>query len=180
MRALLWTMSLLLATVAVAQTPAPAAGGAPAPASIPTRPPLTKGQIDAIRAELRAGKSDLIAQNVSLTSDEAAKFWPLYKQYEAAGKALNEKRFDLLMKYIDAGEKPDPTLITNLVKASLRRDLDLAQLRVDYAPRFAKILPREKAARFLQVERALSLLADAKLAEIVPLLPWYPWPPLEE
>jgi hypothetical protein len=67
-----------------------------------------------------------------------------------------------------------------LVKASLKRDLDLAQLRVDYAPKFAKVLPKEKAARFLQVERALSLVADAKLATIVPLLPWYPWPPLEE
>jgi hypothetical protein len=175
------TLLLLCATVAVAQTPPATPGGEPPPASsIPTQPPLTKGQIDAIRAELRAGKSDLIAQNVSLTSAEAAKFWPLYKQYEAAGKALNDKRFDLLMKWIDAGQKPDPTFVTNLVKASLKRDLDLAQLRVDYAPKFAKVLPKEKAARFLQVERALSLVADAKLATIVPLLPWYPWPPLEE
>jgi hypothetical protein len=175
------TMLLLLAPVAVAQTPAAAPGGeSPPAASLPTKPPLTKGQVEAIRTELRAGKSDLIAKNVSLTSEEAAKFWPLYKQYEAAGKTLNDKRVDLLMKYVDAGEKPDPTLITNLVKASLKRDLDLAQLRVDYAPRFAKVLPREKAARFLQVERALSLVADAKLAAIVPLLPWYPWPPLEQ
>ena len=166
------TLLLLLATVAVAQTPAAT--------SVPTNPPLTKGQVEAIRAELRASKSDLITKNVPLTSEEAAKFWPLYKQYEAAGKAVNDKRFDLLMKYVEAGEKPDPALLTSLVKASLKRDVDLAQLRVDYAPRFAKILPREKAARFLQVERALSLVADAKLASMVPLLPWYPWPPLEE
>jgi hypothetical protein len=84
------------------------------------------------------------------------------------------------MQFIDAGDKPDPKLLTSLVKTSLQRDLDLAKLRVDYAPRFAKILPREKTARFLQVERALTLIADAKLAGMMPLLPWYPWPRLEE
>jgi hypothetical protein len=35
-------------------------------------------------------------------------------------------------------------------------------------------------ARFLQVDRALTLIADAKLASMMPLFPWYPWPPLEE
>ncbi len=175
---------LLLAPVAVAQTPAATPGGAaPAASATATQlraPPLTRAQIDDIRTELRASKSDLIAQNVPLTSEEAAKFWPVYKQYEAAGKALNDKRFDLLMQFIDAGDKPDPKLLTSLVKTSLQRDLDLAKLRVDYAPRFAKILPREKTARFLQVERALTLIADAKLAGMMPLLPWYPWPRLEE
>ena len=133
-----------------------------------------------MRAEVRAGKSDLIAKNVSLTSDEAAKFWPVYKQYDAAAKALNDKRFELLKKYLDAGDKADPKMATDLVKASLQRDLDLAKLRIDYAPKFAKVLPKEKAARFIQVERALTLIVDAKLASMVPLLPWYPWPPLEE
>ena len=178
------TLLLLLGPVAIAQTPAATPGGAPSPASAtPTQmraPPLTRAQIEDIRTELRAGKSGLIAQNVPLTSEEAAKFWPVYKQYEAAGKALNDKRFDLLIKFVESGDKPDPKLLTNLVKSSLQRDLDLAKLRVDYAPRFAKILPREKAVRFLQVERALSLITDAKLAAMMPLLPWYPWPPLEE
>ena len=166
------TLLLLLSVSASAQTPSTP--------TAPQAPPLTVEQIEKLRAEVRAGKSDLIAKNVSLTSDEAVRFWPLYKQYDAAAKALNDKRFELLEKYLDAGEKADPKMATNLVKASLQRDLDLAKLRIDYAPRFAKVLPREKAARFIQVERALTLIADAKLASMVPLLPWYPWPPLEE
>jgi Spy/CpxP family protein refolding chaperone len=178
------TMLLLLGTGALAQTAAPAPGTAQPPGTSaqtqPQSPPLTREQIESMRAEVRAGKSDLLAKNVSLTSDEAAKFWPLYKQYEAAGKALNDKRFDLLFKYLDAGEKADAAMATNVVKASLQRDLDLAKLRIEYAPKFAKVLPRSKAARVLQVDRALSLIIDAKLASMVPLLPWYPWPPVEE
>jgi hypothetical protein len=178
------TMLLLLGTGALAQTPATSPGTAqPSGASAqspPQSPPLTRDQIESIRTELRAGKSDLIAKNIPLTSSEAAKFWPLYKQYEAAGKAINDKRFDLLMQFLDAGDKVDPAVTTNLVKASLKRDVDLAKLRMDWAPKFAKVLPKEKTARFLQVDRALTLIADAKLASMMPLFPWYPWPPLEE
>jgi hypothetical protein len=166
------TLLLLFSVSAYAQTPSTT--------TAPQAPPLTVEQIEKLRAEVRAGKSDLIAKNVSLTPDEAAKFWPVYKQYDAAAKALNDKRFELLKKYLDAGDKAAPKMATNLVKASLQRDLDLAKLRIDYAPRFAKVLPKEKAARFIQVERALTLIVDAKVASMIPLLPWYPWPPLEE
>jgi Spy/CpxP family protein refolding chaperone len=171
---------VLLASSALAQTPAAAPSTTTAPQEQPRSPPLTREQIESIRTELRAGKSDLIAKNIPLTTSEAAAFWPLYKQYEAAAKTINDKRFDLLMQFLDAGEKADPALTTKLVKTSLKRDVDLAQLRMTWAPRFAKVLPKAKAARFLQVDRALTLVADAKLASMMPLFPWYPWPPLEE
>src|ERR1700761_1554078 len=96
----LTTMFLLFASSVLAQT-TPGSAQPPAAATQPQSPPMTKDQIESIRAELRAGKSELIAQNVSFTSDEAAKFWPIYKKYEAAAKTLNDKRFDLLTKYLD-------------------------------------------------------------------------------
>ena len=80
---------------ALPQTPSspPAADKASASAQPQLQaPPLTEAQIESIRTEVRAGKSDLIAKNVPLTASEAAAFWPLYKQYEAAGKAINDKR----------------------------------------------------------------------------------------
>jgi Spy/CpxP family protein refolding chaperone len=177
-----FTMLLLLGVPALAQTPATTPGtDQPPAATARAQPsPLTQQQIEAIRGEIHAGKSDLIAKNISLTAEEAAAFWPLYKRYDSAGKALNDKRFELLKKYLDAGDKADPAMAAAVLKATLQRDLELAKLRIDYAPRFAKVLPRAKAMRFMQVERALTLIADAKLAAMVPLYPWYPWPPLEE
>jgi hypothetical protein len=38
------------------------------------------------------------------------------------------------------------------------------------APKFEKLLPKMKATRFIQIDRALTLLADAKLANLVPLI----------
>jgi len=158
---MLSAMLLLLSGSALAQTPATTTGTSQASAATSQTqpPPLTREQIESIRKELRAGKSDLVAKNLPLTAEEGAAFWPLYKKYEAAGKALNDKRFELLMKYLDAGDKADATLATNLVKASLQRDVDLAKLRLDYAPKFAKVLPKPKvvslaAARGVNPPRA--------------------------
>src|SRR5262249_60484304 len=87
--------------------------------------PLSKEDIEKLRTEIRAGKSDVIAKNMSLTADEAAAFWPLYKQYEAATKALNDERFELLKKYVDAGEKADPALAAACLRTTLTPDLHM-------------------------------------------------------
>src|SRR5215813_6054994 len=124
---------LLIGGSALAQAPATSAPSTtqqqPAAILYGQAKPLDKEDIEKIRAEIRASKSDLVAKNMTLTSDEAAAFWPLYKQYEAATKALNDERFELLRKFMDAGEKTDPAVGANWLKASLKRDLDMAKLR---------------------------------------------------
>jgi len=69
----------------------------------------------------------------------------------------------------DAGDKADPTVVAGWLKASLKRDLDMAKLRIDWAPKFEKVLPKTKATRFIQIDRLPTLLADANLANLVPL-----------
>jgi len=165
-------MFLLICGAALAQTPTPAASSTeqqPAGVVSTQVAPLSKEDVDQIRADIRAGKSDLIAKNMTLTADEAAAFWPLYKQYEAASRALNDQRFELIKKYVDAGDKADPAIAATWLKTSLKRDLDIAKLRIGWAPKFEKVLPKAKATRFIQIDRALTLLADAKLATLIPL-----------
>jgi hypothetical protein len=84
------------------------------------------------------------------------------------------------MQYLDAGDKADPTMATNLVKASLKRDLDLAKLRIDYAPRFAKVLPKEKAAASSRSSARSRSSPTPSSRRWSRCFPWYPWPPLEE
>ena len=95
--------------------------------------------------EVRYDWADLVAKNMTLTADEAWAFWPLYKQYEAATRVLNDERFELLKKYVDAGDKADPAVVASWLKASLKRDLNMAKLRIDWAPKFEKVLPKSKA-----------------------------------
>ena len=67
---------------AVALAFAPLAWSAdPAPAAQP--PPITDEQIVAqFRSDLMAKRADIMAKGLTLTSDEAAKFWPLFETFQ--------------------------------------------------------------------------------------------------
>ncbi|HUL59752.1 MAG TPA: hypothetical protein VLU43_10775, partial [Anaeromyxobacteraceae bacterium] len=49
----------------------------------------------------------------------------------------------------------------------LQRDVQLAKLRLDYLPQFAKVLPPEKVNRFFHIDHALTAVAEAKIAALV-------------
>jgi len=41
--------------------------------------------VEMLRANLRANRKELMARNMTLTADEATKFWPVFDQYRKRG-----------------------------------------------------------------------------------------------
>jgi len=157
------------AAAPTASGPSTAAAAAPttsAPstaAAVPAKP----DPFDQARLSLRAKKSEYVAKNLVLTPDEAVAFWTLYKKYEADFAKVNDDRVALLKKFTEGGDKVDPKIAESWLESSLQRDVQLAKLRLDYLPQFAKILPPEKVNRFFQIDHALTTLAEAKIATLV-------------
>ena len=52
-----------------------------------------------LRANLPANRKELIAQNMSLTADEATKFWPIFDQYRKEAIKPNHERWALIKEY---------------------------------------------------------------------------------
>ena len=46
----------------------------------------------AVRADLQNSRSDIIAKNVSLTTTQAAQFWPLFEAYQKEQNVIMERR----------------------------------------------------------------------------------------
>ena len=67
---------LLIPAVAVLASTAWAAD-----ATKPTRPEQEQA-VAAFRSDLMAKRSDVMAKSLTLTSDQAAKFWPLFEQFQ--------------------------------------------------------------------------------------------------
>ena len=51
---------------------------------------INNNDVEMLRANLRANRKKLMAQNMSLTADEATKFWPIFDQYRK--EAIKPKR----------------------------------------------------------------------------------------
>jgi len=121
------------------------------------------------RAELASARQALITQAMDLTSEEMQKFWPLYRDYRLEAAKVGDRIVTLIVGYADSYDNlTDPAadkLVTDFVKVEQAR----ASLKAKYLPKFKKVLPARKVARFYQLENKMDILILAEMAEQIPL-----------
>src|SRR6478736_891184 len=75
----------------------PAAGQAQKAAPSDTQ--VTDYEVSLLRKDLRDQKKQIVAANLPLTGDEAAKFWPVYDSYTQETIKINDRRYALFKEY---------------------------------------------------------------------------------
>jgi hypothetical protein len=155
-------MFLLTCSIVCAQDNSSQAA-APAPASIDQ-------DIALMRKDLRSQRKQIIAVNMSLTGDEAEKFWPVYEQYVNDLVQINNTKYALIKQYaLNAG-----TLTADQADSAIKKwlgvDESVTQLRTKYVPAFRKVLSAQKTALFYQLDRRVQLMIDLQLASQIPLI----------
>ncbi len=126
--------------------------------------------LKAVRSDLQATRADIIAKNVSLTSEQAAKFWPVFEKYQKEQNAIMDAQLQGLKKYAEEFEKLDDAAALALMKTHLTQDQKMVALRVTYLGEFQKALPGKLAARVMQIDRRLSLSHQIEFASQIPLI----------
>jgi hypothetical protein len=128
-----------------------------------------KDDFELSRDVLQAERKLLVSRALELSDAEAAAFWPVYDQYAAEQRALNDR----LVKVIESFAADYDTLTDEraeeLLEDSLSIREDRNQLRRSYLKRFSKTLAGKKLARFYQIDSKIDALLDAKIAQAIPL-----------
>lgn len=125
-----------------------------------------------VMEKVRADKKLLVAANMNLTEQEAAGFWPLYESYQKDLGALNDRTRKAIASYAAAynqGAVPDETA-KKLLNEVLAIDGAEVEMRKSYVPKFEKVLPAAKVARYYQVENKIRAAIKYELAEGIPLV----------
>jgi hypothetical protein len=126
-------------------------------------------EIQLTRVAIQAERQALVTQAMDLTPAEMETFWPLYREYRLEAVKLGDRIVALLLRYAAAyDDLTDATaskLVTDMVKIEQAR----ANLKAKYLPKFTKVLPAKKVARFYQVENKLDVAILNEMAENVPL-----------
>jgi len=141
----------------------------PAAAPVDQRAADTKA-LEEFRNDLQAVETEVISKAVSLTTDEASKFWPVFKKFQAEQKAVIDGQIEAVRKYSEHFATMTDADATAYVNALLDRDQKIHDLRIRYMAEFAKVMPAGKAARVIHVSRRLALVAQVKLAAEIPLV----------
>ena len=140
------------------------------PAADDTANALTDQQLDLLRKDIRSIKKQLIATNLTLTDNEATKFWPLYEQYSVDYGKVNQTRVAIIKEYSDGYGTLTDDQADSLIRRWLDTDISAAQLRQKYVPIMRRVLPGKKAATFFQLDRRISMMIDVQLTSQLPLM----------
>jgi hypothetical protein len=167
-------VSLLSVTcfLVTSKTSGQAATAQPASAQAPSA--SQQQQIDKdvtlLRQDLRAKKKSLIAANLTLTADQATKFWPVYDQYIADLVKIHDTKYALIKEYAETWGTMTDDQAVSLTKRSLDVDAQVTQLRLRYIPIFNKVVPGKTTATFFQIDRRIQAMIDLQLSSQLPLV----------
>ena len=126
--------------------------------------------MDIVRAAIRAEKKVLVAENMQLTETEAKAFWPVYEEYETAMKGIGDRTVKLIENYATIHQVMTDDGAAKLLKEFMSIQSERLKLLESFLPKFQKVLPATKVARFYQIENKVRAVVDYDIASEIPLI----------
>jgi Spy/CpxP family protein refolding chaperone len=111
----------------------------------------------------------LIGGVLDLSEEQAAAFWPLYKEYRAARGALMQERIDIIKMFVSGYDTMDAKYARGLLDNTFEIDQKILDVKRKYAPLFDEILTPAQVVRLFQTENKLETMMMAEVTKDVPL-----------
>jgi hypothetical protein len=119
--------------------------------------------------KIRADKKLLVAENMQLTEAQAKAFWPVYERYQDELFLLRARTANLIKAYAEAYEQMSNETAKKLLDEYMTIEALGVKLRQAYLPKFRKVLPEVKVARYYQIENKIHAALAYELAAKIPL-----------
>lgn len=126
--------------------------------------------IEMIRSVAALERKAVITKGLQLSGAESQAFWPIYDEYVAEKKRVNDRLVRLITDYADNYQSMTDDFAKSMVDDHMRIQGDLLKVRKKYIRKFTKVLSDIKLARFYQLENKLDAVANVKLAQQIPLV----------
>jgi Spy/CpxP family protein refolding chaperone len=126
--------------------------------------------IEMLRADLRSQRKQIIALNMTLTADEATKFWPIFDQYRQEAIKPNDERWALIKEYAANYNTMTDAQAQDYIKRSTAVEQQLLALRMKYVPVLERVISPKKTALWYQIDRRIDLLINLQLSTLIPMV----------
>lgn len=126
--------------------------------------------IELLRTDVRQQKGEIMGAMMALSVDQAAKFWPIYSQYDAELTKLNNLRVANIQQYARDYDQITDVEADELVRKALDYRRQRSGLLAKYYGRVKASLGSIEAARFLQIENQLLSIIDLRIEANLPII----------
>ena len=163
--------ALLVCSVSVmGQQAAPQAAAQSAPGADAQANNIKDQDIEMLRANLRVQRKQIMAENMTLTADEATKFWPIFDQYRKEAIKPNDERWVVIKDYAANYNTMTDAQAQDYMKRANAVDEQLLALRMKYVPIFEKVISAKKTALCYQIDRRIDLMINLQLSAQIPMI----------
>jgi flagellar biosynthesis/type III secretory pathway protein FliH len=164
-------LTMLVASAGWTQEKAQTTGSsAAAPPSASAREKNIQEYINLMRADVRQQKAEMMGAVMQLTAADAAKFWPIYSDYDRELTKLNDQRVANIKEYARTYTQMTNEKADELVQKALAYRKQRSELVAKTYDRFKQALGAITAARFVQVEDQLLSIIDLQIASQLPVV----------
>lgn len=126
--------------------------------------------IELMRTDVRQRKAETLAEVMQLNAADAAKFWPIYAEYDAELTKLNDLRVANIQEYARTFDKITDQKADELIQNALAYRKQRPELVAKYYERVKQALGATTAARFFQIEDQLLSIIDLQIDSSLPIV----------
>jgi hypothetical protein len=125
--------------------------------------------IDLLRKDVRQQKAEIMGSVMALSAEDAAKFWPIYSEYDVELTKLNDQRAENIREYARNYYQLTDEKADELIQKALAYQKQRNELLAKTYDRVKQALGGITAARFIQVEHQLLLIIDLRMISALPI-----------
>jgi hypothetical protein len=115
-------------------------------------------------------KKDIVNEYMKLSPDQAAKFWPLYEEYNQSRGGLGKERLQIIGDYTAQLSTLSDGQADDLAKRLFKNDQNLLDLDKKYYTKISKAVGGVKAAQYLQMEQYFATNIKSTIQENIPFI----------
>ncbi len=148
----------------------PLAAAQTQPTANQTHEANVKAYIDMLRKDLAKDKVAILNELMDMDPADAAKFWPVYNEYDTALTKLKDERLVFLRMYAENFQSLDGPTIEKIANGIMDVEVRKVQLNKQFFQRMSQALTSKDALRWLHIEAQIERLADLQILAGLPIV----------
>ena len=126
--------------------------------------------LELLKSDIRTKKVAIITEALGLTDEESSVFWPIHREYELELSKMIDDRIEMIEDYIQNYDDLTDEKAREIAKKVFALEKRRTKLKKKYFKKVEKALSAIIAAKFIQVESQINLVADLQIASELPLI----------
>ncbi len=167
--AMLFVLAVFLAPQGRAQTDTQQPAGKSAISEADTHKKNMDAYLALMRREVQQEKAEIMGATMALSAQDAAKFWPIYSEYDLALAKLNDQRIANIKEYAQNYAQLSDEEADKLIQKFMAFQKQRAELLAQTYEKVKQALGGVTAARFAMIEHQVLTIIDLQIIASLPI-----------